>query len=82
MKQINNFVDSVYNHVHGNKKEIQELKEEMKSHLIDSVHELQKQGKSETEAIDIAIKRFGGKMSYNKPYSRFFINKKHLLNGY
>lgn len=76
MKQINNFVDSVYNHVHGNKKEIQELKEEMKSHLIDSVYELQKQGKSETEAIDIAIKRFGGKNELQQALFQIFHKQK------
>ncbi|WP_186672914.1 permease prefix domain 1-containing protein [Sporosarcina sp. BP05] len=63
MKQIEAFVDSVYQNVGGNKKEIQELNElkaEMKSHLLEAVHELKKEGKSEQEAIEIAIGRFGG----------------------
>lgn len=60
MKQIDAFVDSVYRNVGGNKKEILELKAEMKSHLLEAVHELKTKGKSEQEAIDIAIERFGG----------------------
>lgn len=60
MKQIEVFVDSVYRNVGGNKKEIQELKTEMKNHLLEAVHELKAEGKTEREAIDIAIERFGG----------------------
>ncbi|MEY9870453.1 cytochrome c-type biogenesis protein CcmH/NrfF [Peribacillus sp. B2I2] len=60
MNQIEAFVDSVYYSVRGNEKEIQELKAEMKSHLLEAVQELKKEGKSEQEAIDIAIERFGG----------------------
>ena len=52
MKQIDEFVNSVYQHVGGNKKEIQELKAEMKSHLLEAVHELKTEGKSEQEAIE------------------------------
>ena len=32
----------------------------MKSHLIEAVHELKAKGKTEQEAIEIAINRFGG----------------------
>ncbi|MCM3743211.1 permease prefix domain 1-containing protein [Sporosarcina luteola] len=63
MKQIEAFVDSVYKNVGGSKKEIlelNELKAEMKSHLLEAVHELKREGKSEQEAIEIAIGRFGG----------------------
>jgi ABC-type multidrug transport system fused ATPase/permease subunit len=60
MKQIEAFVDEVYHGVGGNEKEIKELKAEMKNHLLEAVHELKKEGKSEREAIVIAIERFGG----------------------
>ncbi|PED68655.1 hypothetical protein CN680_16975 [Bacillus pseudomycoides] len=60
MKEIDVFIDSVYQNVGGNKKEIQDLKAEMKSHLIEAVHELKAEGKTEQEAIEIAINRFGG----------------------
>jgi hypothetical protein len=61
MKQIEAFVDSVYLNVGGNRKEIQELKSEMENHLLESVLDLKLQGKTEQEAIEIAIERFGGK---------------------
>jgi cytochrome c-type biogenesis protein CcmH/NrfF len=60
MKQIDVFVDSVYEDIDGNNEEIQELKVEMKSHLLEAVHELIEEGKTEEEAIEIAIERFGG----------------------
>lgn len=61
MKQIEAFVDSVYKNISGDSKEIQELKDEMRSHLLEAVNELVLEGKCEQEAIDIAVKRFGGK---------------------
>jgi len=59
LKQIDAFIDSVYQKFDGNKDEIKELKIEMKTHLIEAVHELKLEGKSETEAVRIAIERFG-----------------------
>lgn len=60
MKQIEAYVEEVYHGVGGNKKEIDELKAEMKSHLLEAVHELKAEGKLENEAIALAIERFGG----------------------
>jgi hypothetical protein len=60
LRQIDAYVDSVYENIGGNRKEIQELKDEMKSHLIEAVHELKAEGMREQEAIDTAIERFGG----------------------
>ena len=72
MKQIEVFVDSVYQNVGGNKKEIKELKAEMKNHLLEAVHELKKEGKSEQEAIDIAIERFGGEKEMRSVVGQLF----------
>ncbi|MCY8287083.1 MULTISPECIES: permease prefix domain 1-containing protein [unclassified Bacillus (in: firmicutes)] len=60
MRQIDMFVDSVYSKTVGSRKEINELKAEMKSHLLEAVYELMAEGKSEKEAIATAIDRFGG----------------------
>ncbi|MCU6713098.1 permease prefix domain 1-containing protein [Paenibacillus sp. J5C_2022] len=60
MREIHAYVDSVYAGTGGKGKEIEELKEEMKRHLIDAVHELKLTGKSEQEAAASAIERFGG----------------------
>lgn len=72
MKKIEAFVDSVYQNVGGNKKEIQELKAEMKSHLLEAVHELKTEGKSEQEAIEIAIERFGGEKEMRSVVGQLF----------
>ncbi|MGM7683001.1 permease prefix domain 1-containing protein [Cytobacillus sp. Hm23] len=72
MKQIELFVDSVYKNAGGNKKEIQELKTEMKSHLLEAIHELKTEGKSEQESIEIAIERFGGEKEMRLVVSQLF----------
>lgn len=72
MKQIETFVDSVYQNVGGNKKEIQELKAEMKGHLLEAVHELKSEGKSEEEAINIAIERFGNEKEMRSVVGQLF----------
>ncbi|WP_391203685.1 permease prefix domain 1-containing protein [Psychrobacillus sp. L4] len=72
MKQIEAFVDSVYRNVGGNKEEIQELKAEMKGHLLEAVHELKAEGKTEQEAIEIAIERFGGEKELRSVVGQLF----------
>lgn len=72
MNQIEVFVDSVYKNAGGNKKEIQELKTEIKGHLLETVHELMTEGKSQQEAIDIAIERFGGEKEMRAIVSQLF----------
>ena len=59
VKRIEEFVDSMYLNVDGDKQEINELKAEMKNHLFESVQELKEEGKIEQQAITIAIQRFG-----------------------
>lgn len=59
MKQIDAFVNELYKNASGNNKEVLDLKAEMKSHLIESVYELKSEGKSEKEAVRVAIERFG-----------------------
>src|SRR6478609_11486652 len=49
----------MYLNVEGDQQEINELKAEMTNHLLEAVHELKAQGKTEQQAITIAIQRFG-----------------------
>lgn len=58
MKRIEEFIDSIYGHVVDHK-EAKELKAEMRTHLVEAVEELQAEGKSEEEAVSIALERFG-----------------------
>lgn len=81
MKRIDSYVNAVYQNVGGNKNEIQELKEEMTIHLIETVNELKQEGKSEEEAIDIAILRFGDeKFISNGLIELFKYQKKFTTN--
>jgi cytochrome c-type biogenesis protein CcmH/NrfF len=72
VKQIESYVEEVYHNVRGNKKEIEDLKAEMKSHLLEAVHELQLEGKSEQEAIKLAIERFGGEKEMRSVIGELF----------
>lgn len=72
MKQIESYVDEVYHSIGGNKKEIEELKAEMKNHLLEAVHELKSEGKSEQEAIEMAINRFGGENEIRSVVKQLF----------
>ncbi|WLD94296.1 permease prefix domain 1-containing protein [Alkalihalobacillus sp. AL-G] len=72
MKQIEAFVNEVYHSVGGNKKEIEELKAEMKNHLLEAVHELKSEGKSEQEAINVAMERFGGEKEMRSVVGQLF----------
>lgn len=72
MRQIDAYVDSVYENIGGNRKEIQELKAEMKSHLMEAVHELRAEGMGEQEAVDVAIERFGGEQEMRSIVGQLF----------
>ena len=81
MKQIEAFVDSVYQNAAGNKKEIKELKAEMKGHLLEAVHELKKEGMSEQEAVQLAIERFGGEQELRSEISQLYHKQKLFAKG-
>ncbi|CAM4507868.1 hypothetical protein FHS16_005736 [Paenibacillus endophyticus] len=81
MKQIEVFVDSVYKNASANKKEIKELKGEMRCHLLEAVHELKKEGKSEQEAVQIAIERFGGEQELRSELSKLYYKQKLYAKG-
>jgi hypothetical protein len=81
MKQIEVFVDSVYKNASGNKKEIKELKAEMRTHLLEAVHELEKDGKSEQEAVQLAIERFGGEQELRSELSKLYHKQKLFAKG-
>ena len=72
MQRIDEFVNSMYEDLNVNDHDVEELKSEMKTHLIDTVKDLQKQGKSEDESIEIAIERFGDKKQLHTGLLEFF----------
>lgn len=66
MKEIDEYIKHIYKHINATNQEIADLKEEMKNHLLESVHELQAEGKSPQESIRIAIERFGESTQINE----------------
>lgn len=72
LRQIDVFIDSVYKNFNGNKEEVRDLKMEMKNHLLEAVHELKLQGKTETDAVRIAIERFGGEKEIRTVIGQLF----------
>ncbi|HAT4312106.1 hypothetical protein GOM42_03790 [Clostridium sp. 16K-1-R1] len=59
MREIDNYIDSLYKNIDGISKENKEIKETMRTHLIESVEELKLEGFNEKESIKIALERFG-----------------------
>lgn len=59
MNKIDLYVKRICSKFNGSDKDIQILKEELTSNLNDEVSELQNQGFSEEESIQIALKNFG-----------------------
>ncbi|WP_416729879.1 permease prefix domain 1-containing protein [Fictibacillus sp. JL2B1089] len=80
MKQIDKYIQSIYKDVVGSRNEVEELKREMRSHLIEAVEELKAEGKTEEEAIRIAINNFGGRNQMVKGLSEFFTVQKKFTN--
>lgn len=72
MKRIEKYIESVYKNINGNKDEIKMMKEEMKGHLLQTVKELESEGKSEDESINIAIRRFGQENEIEDELTRIF----------
>jgi len=59
MNEIDWYVDSICNKFNESDKDIQILREELKSNLYDEAHELETQGFSEYESIKLALENFG-----------------------
>ena len=59
MNEIDWYVDSICNKFNESDKDIQILREELKSNLYDEAHELEMQGFSEDESIKLALENFG-----------------------
>ncbi|WP_051560384.1 permease prefix domain 1-containing protein [Clostridium beijerinckii] len=79
MKSIDQFVDSLYKGVDGNLEEISGFKEEMKAHLIETVKELKKEGRTEEESLRIAYERFGEIKIINTGLLNLFHKQKKFI---
>ncbi|SFL92725.1 permease prefix domain 1-containing protein [Salibacterium qingdaonense] len=60
MRQVDTYVEQVFQERNKDKQEIKELQNEMKNHLYESAADIKRKGFSQEEAEEIAIQRFGG----------------------
>lgn len=77
-RKIDEYVDQVYRHAKGNDQEIQELKLEMKNHLLETVQELQAEGMTEDQAVQIAKERFGEVTELRNLVNQLFERQKNF----
>lgn len=77
-RKIDEYVDQVYRHAKGKEQEIQELKLEMKNHLLETVQELQAEGKTEEQAVQIAKERFGEVTELRNLVNQLFERQKNF----
>ncbi|WP_284641574.1 permease prefix domain 1-containing protein [Paenibacillus silviterrae] len=57
--RIEDYIQSVFRGFEGDPQELEELKEEMRVHLLEAVKELQEEGLSEEAGVSLALERFG-----------------------
>jgi hypothetical protein len=59
MDRVERYIEAVGRHLDGNAEKLDDLKEEIRAHINESIKELQDSGKSKDESITIALNRFG-----------------------
>lgn len=70
MQRIDDYIDSLFKNIDKSSIEVQDLKNEMRGHLMESVRELMKEGYTEEESIKIALERFGDRQTVGKPFEK------------
>lgn len=81
MKEIDDYLRLIYKHLNATDEEIANSKYEMKNHLLESVRELQAEGKSEQESVRIAIERFGDPYEINRELPKVITISRHRFSG-
>ena len=80
MNKIEKYINFICKNSRGSKKEIEELKQEMRSHLTQTVQELIADGNNEQESIELAISRFGGRNQIQDELAHVFSIQKKFGN--
>ena len=80
MNKIEKYIKFICKNSMGSKNEIEDLKQEMRSHLTQTVQELIADGKSEQESIELAISRFGEKNQIQGELAKVFRIQKKFGN--
>ena len=79
LQKVDKYIDKLAFNLNENKDELNDFKEEMKSNLISSITELIQQGKSEQDAYQIAIDRFGKVEHLEKELNSLYNIKKVFI---
>lgn len=75
MNKIERYIYKIYENFDNADEDTKILKEEMRNHLYEEVEELKKQGLSEEESIDKALKCFGKENSVVKEMNYILRNR-------
>lgn len=81
MKTIDTYVNDLFKGVPIKNKELKENKEEIRNYLYEAVNDLLQEGKSEEEAINIALEHFGDNHDITKGFAASFRKKKNLVKA-
>lgn len=81
MQKLDKFIDSMYKSVEGSPEEINSLKQEMREHLLLSIDEIKKTGKTEEESIRIALERFGDNKQIEGELKSIFNKKSSFVTS-
>lgn len=79
MNSIDAYVNTLFKSIIVKNKEIKETKEEIRAYLFEAVNDLMLDGKSEKEAIQIALERFGDTDDIMKGFLIFFQRQMRFL---
>lgn len=79
MKKIDKFLNDLYRNSALNSTEVEEMKEEMRTHLHDYIDEAKRNGLSENQAITEALQHFGRESEIFEEYVD--VRKKNKLRG-
>lgn len=76
MERVDKYINSIYRNLKVDSSELNDLKSEMRSHLVEAIKELKEEGYSEDESITIAIEKFGDKFHLEGELTQVFNIKK------
>ncbi|WP_326511404.1 VanZ family protein [Clostridium intestinale] len=76
MERVDKYINSIYRNLKVDSSELNDLKSEMRSHLVEAIKELKEEGYSEDESITIALEKFGDKFHLEGELTQVFNIKK------
>jgi hypothetical protein len=81
MERVDSYIDRICKHIDGNIKDIEDFREEMKYHLMESIKEAIVEGKNTEESITFAINRFGEENNLEEEIAKEFKISKRLKHN-